>query len=306
MGGVTFNEGQDFQGGRVRKGAGRGTMVAGGGIGAVVIAVVATLLSGGSINPADLLSAFVGDGTSTSADGATDVETLGDCTVEQANTDRDCRLAATAYSLDEFWAKTLPAQAGTNYVEPGVVSFSGSVQTGCGSASAAMGPFYCPPDQTVYIDVSFYDELKSRFGASGGPLAEEYVIAHEFGHHIEQLSGAMDSANRSGSGPTSDSVRIELMADCLAGMWAGDASRTTYPPRTKPFLSPITDAQLKDALDAAASVGDDHIQQEATGRVSPEGFTHGTSEQRMRWFKTGYDGGTLATCNALEVKASDL
>jgi uncharacterized protein len=148
--------------------------------------------------------------------------------------------------------------------------------------------------------VSFFDELRDRFGSSGGPLAEEYVTAHEFGHHIEQLSGVMASADRSGTGPESDSVRIELMADCLAGMWAGNAATTIDPDTGLPFLQEITPAELKDALSAASAVGDDRIQQSATGSVNPEAWTHGSSEQRQRWFMTGYEGGTFQDCNALE------
>ncbi|MEK8229236.1 neutral zinc metallopeptidase [Oerskovia sp. M15] len=204
------------------------------------------------------------------------------------------------HSLDDYWAEALPAQVGVSYAVPDVVSFTGSTQTGCGAATSAVGPFYCPPDQTVYIDVSFFDELRSRFGSSGGRLAEEYVIAHEFGHHIEQLSGAMESADRSGTGPESDSVRIELMADCLAGMWAGNAATNIDAKRGVPFLEEITPEQLADALSAASAVGDDRIQQSATGSVNPEAWTHGSSEQRQRWFMTGYDGGTFQDCNALE------
>ncbi|MGO1341893.1 MAG: neutral zinc metallopeptidase, partial [Cellulosimicrobium funkei] len=139
----------------------------------------------------------------------------------------------------------------------------------------------------------------NRFGANDGGLAEMYVVAHEFGHHIEQLTGAMDSADRQGTGPESDSVRIELMADCLAGMWAGHAATTVDPDTGVTFLAPITKQQLDDALSAASAVGDDRIQEAATGQVNPEGWTHGSSEQRQRWFTTGYEGGTLQDCDAL-------
>jgi predicted metalloprotease len=227
---------------------------------------------------------------------------IADCTAEEANTDRECRLSATVQSLDAYWERVLPQQAGVQYVQPPVVSFSGSTTTACGPASSSTGPFYCPPDQTVYIDVSFFDVLTSEFGASGGSLGEMYVVAHEVGHHIEQQIGAMDAANRRGSGPESDSVRIELMADCLAGMWVGDAATTVDPDTGVTFLDPITDEELRQALSAAAAVGDDHIQQQATGQINPEGFTHGTSEQRMRWFAIGYNGGTLEDCNALDAR----
>jgi len=297
---VTFNEGGSFEGGRVRKGGrGKGPVIAGGGIAAVLVAVVVALLNGGDLG--SVLGAVSDQVVQPS--GAEDTgqqQFVDDCTAEQANTERECRLSATAQSLDAYWAEALPAQVGVEYVLPEVYSFTASTQTGCGAATSAVGPFYCPPDQTVYIDVSFFDELRDRFGSSGGPLAEEYVTAHEFGHHIEQLSGVMSSADRSGTGPESDSVRIELMADCLAGMWAGNAATTIDPRTGVPFLQEITPDQLKDALSAASAVGDDRIQQSATGSVNPEAWTHGSSEQRQRWFMTGYDGGTFQDCNALE------
>jgi predicted metalloprotease len=295
---VTFNEGGQFEGGRVRRGGGgRGVAVAGGGIGALVIALLAMFLGGGDLGPVTQVLTESGQQPQSVGDGQ--AQYVDDCTAEQANTDRECRLSGTVQSLDAYWERVLPEQAGVQYVQPPVESFAGGTNTACGAASSATGPFYCPPDQTVYVDVSFFDELRDRFGSSGGPFAEMYVTAHEVGHHIEQLVGAMDAADRGGSGPESDSVRIELMADCLAGMWAGEASRVVDPDTGVTFLEPITEAQLRDAFSAAAAVGDDRIQQQATGQVNPEGFTHGTSEQRVRWFSIGYNNGTLQDCNAL-------
>ncbi|WP_336708525.1 KPN_02809 family neutral zinc metallopeptidase [Oerskovia sp. USHLN155] len=297
---MTFNEGGSFEGGRVRKGGrGKGPVIAGGGIAAVLVAVVFALLNGGDLG--SVLGAVSDQVVQPSgAEDTAQQQFVEECTVEQANTERECRLSATALSLDDYWSEALPQQVGVEYVVPEVYSFTGSTQTGCGAATSAVGPFYCPPDQTVYIDVSFFDELRDRFGSSGGPLAEEYVTAHEFGHHIEQLTGVMASADRSGTGPESDSVRIELMADCLAGMWAGNAATNIDATRGVPFLQEITPDQLKDALSAASAVGDDRIQQSATGSVNPEAWTHGSSDQRQRWFMTGYDGGTFQDCNALE------
>jgi predicted metalloprotease len=217
------------------------------------------------------------------------------------NSDRACRAALTFASLDTFWAQALPAQAGVKYRTPTMNEYSGSVDTPCGTASNAVGPFYCPADETIYIDVSFFDQLVSQFGGPDGNLAEEYVVAHEFGHHIEQLDGSMNRANRGGTGADSDSVRIELKADCLAGMWADNAT-TTDRGDGKPYMQPITQSDLQNALGAAASVGDDHIQQSMTGRVNPESFTHGTSAQRENWFTTGYNNGTLQTCDTLSAK----
>ena len=297
---MTFNEGGSFDGNRVSKrGRGRAVAATGGGIGAVLLAVVVYFANQNGVD----VSGLLGQQGATQIQGeGTDTEQLGECTAQEANSDRECRLAATSITLDEYWSDALPQQTRVQYVLPDVVSFSASTSTGCGSASSATGPFYCPPDQTVYIDVSFFDELRSRFGSSGGPLAEEYVIAHEFGHHIQQITGVMDQADRGGTGADSDSVRIELMADCLAGMWAGNAATTIDPETGRPFLEPITSAQLADALSAASAVGDDRIQQQATGTTNPEAWTHGSSEQRQRWFTIGYEGGTFDECNALNAR----
>ncbi|RZS61147.1 KPN_02809 family neutral zinc metallopeptidase [Xylanimonas ulmi] len=296
---MTFSEGGKFEGGRVRKGGGtrRTGAIAGGGLGAVIVALLAMFFgNGGDI--AGLTDALTGaDGAQQQATG--EDQFVADCTALQANTDLDCELSATAQALDAYWQDVLPEQAGVQYTQPGVYSFTQAVDTACGPATADTGPFYCPPDQTIYVDVSFYDELTSRFGSSGGPLARKYVVAHEMGHHIENLIGAMDEANRGGTGAASDSVRIELMADCLAGMWAAHAATTLDPDTGIPFLNPLTEADVRDALSAASAVGDDRIQQQATGRVNPEAFTHGTSQQRVRWFTAGYNGGTLQTCDAL-------
>jgi predicted metalloprotease len=296
---VTFQEGGSFEGGRVRKGGGgRGPLVAGGGIGAVLVALAVAFFSGQT--GIDLSGLTGGGGGDAGALGEGQAQYVDDCTAQEANTTRECRLNATVQSLDAYWSTALPEQGGVEYVEPGVVSFTGQVSTGCGAATSAVGPFYCPPDQTVYVDLGFYDDLTTRFGASGGSLAEMYVVAHEFGHHVEQQVGAMDAADRSGTGPASDSVRIELMADCLAGMWTGHAATTVDPDTGVTFLEPITDQELADALSTASAVGDDRIQEAATGQVNPEAWTHGSSEQRQRWFTVGYEGGTLQDCDTLQ------
>jgi predicted metalloprotease len=297
---MTFSSGGKFEGGRVQRGSGGRTgIIAGGGIGGVVLVALVVLISGGDLG--DVFNAVSGGGGLTGSVQPGDAQTgwVEECSAEEANTDRQCRLNATVQSLDAFWATALKEQAKVTYTEPPVMSFDGSVSTPCGTASSSTGPFYCPTDQTIYIDVSFYDELQSEFGAQGGPLAEEYVVAHEMGHHIENLTGALEEANRSGTGADSDSVRIELMADCLAGMWAGHAATTVDPDTGVTFLEPITDQQLQQAIDAAGAIGDDKIQEQMQGSADPDSFTHGTYAQRVRWFKTGYNGGTLATCNTL-------
>jgi predicted metalloprotease len=296
---MTFTEGGKFEGGRVRKGGGGRTgAIAGGGIGALLVALLAMFFGGdGDLSQ---LTGALGGGEEQQTTG--EDQFIGACTAEQANTDPECGLSATVQSIDAYWQGALPQQAGVRYTMPEVVSFSGATSTACGPATADTGPFYCPPDQTVYIDLSFYDDLVSRFGSSGGLLAREYVVAHEMGHHIENIIGAMDQADRGGSGATSDSVRIELMADCLAGMWAGHASTTVDPDTGVPFLKPLSQQDLQDAVSAAQSVGDDHIQSQATGRINPDLFTHGTSAQRVRWFALGYNGGTVETCDALHAR----
>lgn len=154
--------------------------------------------------------------------------------------------------------------------------------------------------------MSFYEVLRTDFGTTGGPLAQMYITAHEVGHHIEHITGVLGDADRGGSGADSDSVRVELMADCLAGMWAGAAATTPDPDTGRPFLEPITDAQLRDALDAAAAVGDDRIQEASGSSVDPHQFTHGSATQRQRWFTRGYERGSFDACNTFEVADLDL
>ena len=282
---MTFQEGGRFGGGRVRKSSGGGKVAVGGG--AVGLLVLVFYLFTG----ADL-SGLTGGAQDP---GAGTESTVDECTAEQANTDRECRYSATLDSLDTFWSATLPA-AGLQYSQPDAYSFTEAISTGCGNATSATGPFYCPPDTTIYVDVSFFDQL-TQLGAEDGPLAEQYVIAHEYGHHVQQLTGVMDRADRQGTGADSDSVRVELQADCYAGLWAGHAATTVDPNTDVTYLEPITPAQLQNALGAAAAVGDDNIQEQSAGGVNPDSWTHGSSEQRERWFTTGYEQGTMAACD---------
>ncbi|WP_369828340.1 neutral zinc metallopeptidase [Cryobacterium sp. M25] len=161
---------------------------------------------------------------------------------------------------------------------------------GGGGAASATGPFYCPPDATIYIDTAFFGDLRTRFGSSGGPLAEMYIVAHEWGHHIQNLDGTLAASHDGQTGAGSNAVRVELQADCFAGAWAGAASGTRETGGV-PLLMPITPAQIQDALSAASAIGDDRIQESMQGQVNPEACTHGSSEQRQRWFQTGFDEG---------------
>lgn len=281
---MTFQEGGSFGGGRVRKGGGGKAVAGGGAVGLLVLVIY--LFTGADLS--GITGAAQDPGPQTS-------ETVGPCTAEQANTDRECLYSGTLDSLDTFWSAALPA-AGGQFSQPDAVSFTSAVATGCGNASSSTGPFYCPPDATIYVDVSFFDQL-AQLGAEDGPLAEQYVIAHEYGHHIQNITGVMDQANRQGTGADSDSVRVELQADCYAGLWAGDAATTVDPDTGVPYLEPITQEQLQNALGAAAAVGDDNIQEQSGGDVNPEAWTHGSSEQRERWFTTGYEQGTIEACD---------
>jgi predicted metalloprotease len=219
-------------------------------------------------------------------------------TGREANESIDCRMAAAADSLDTYWSTTLPQQ-GVEYTSTQIILFSGQTNTGCGAASSAIGPFYCPGDQTIYLDTEFYDQLRSQFGSSGGPLAEMYVVAHEWGHHVQNISGIMNGLDLRDTGPNSDAVRLEVQADCFAGAWVG-AAQETLDENGRPFLEPVTQQQINDALSAAAAVGDDRIQETTQGQVNPERWTHGSSEMRMRWFTAGLQGGPNA-CNTFEV-----
>ena len=171
-------------------------------------------------------------------------------------------------------------------------SSTASIQTGCGGATSAVGPFYCPNDRYVYIDLGFFDQLQSQLGARGGPLAEAYILAHEYGHHVQNLTGVLRSANRD-TGPQGGQVRVELQADCYAGLWVGNALDTG-------FIEEITRQDVADALDAAAAVGDDRIQERAQGRVVPESWTHGSAEQRQSWFVRGIEGSGPQSCDTFQ------
>lgn len=248
--------------------------IGGGGVVGVVVLII-YLLAGGE-----------GGAGLNLGEGGT--ELAAECqTGEDANQRDDCRIVAVVNSVQAYWTRNLEG-----YTEATTVFFTELTDTGCGTASSQVGPFYCPLDETIYIDLGFYDQLRTQFGANGGPFAEAYVIAHEYGHHVQNLLRLLEQAKPGEAGPQSKAVRIELMADCFAGRWAQGAVDTG-------FIEELTAEDIKDGLDAAAAVGDDRIQENLQGRVDPESWTHGSSESRQKWFLTGYEASNVNECDTL-------
>ena len=294
---MTFNDDAKYSGQGVRKSGRRtGLAVGGGGLGLVAIVLLSQLLG---VDLSGLLGGGTSGGSSQSESTAlTNCETGAD-----ANADAECRVGFSYDSLDAYWAQQAPAM-GLDYVSPTIQLFTDSVDTGCGAATSAVGPFYCPADQQIYLDTAFYDTLRTQFDATAGPLSQLYIVGHEWGHHIQNRAGTFASADTSQTGPTSDAVRVEVQADCFAGAWLGSAAETTDADGTR-LLEPITDAQIADALNAASAIGDDRIQEKTQGQVNPETWTHGSSEMRQKWFTTGYTNGAAA-CDTFAVADADL
>jgi uncharacterized protein len=273
----------DVRGRRVGPG---GLAAGGGGLGlaGLVIYLLITLLSGGGGlgQLAPLEDQQVGQGDTPS-------EVSQECqTGQDANERQDCRIVAVVNSVQKFWDGVFQ-RSNRQYQYVDTVFFTDGVQTDCGFADSQVGPFYCPRDQLVYIDLGFFDEL-SRFGAEDTPFTEAYVIAHEYGHHVQDLLGVLDRIQGDQQGPESLAVRSELQADCYAGVWAANAVKTG-------LIEELTQADVNSGLDAASAIGDDRIQERTTGQVNPETWTHGSSEQRRRWFSRGYEEGRPAVCD---------
>ncbi|GIH46339.1 KPN_02809 family neutral zinc metallopeptidase [Microbispora rosea] len=288
---MDFRDDVDLDASQVEEGGGGfpgGGLAIGGGVIGVVALVVALVLG---VNPADLLS-----GGDSSSGGSTGARPASDLTAQcKKGSDADqsdkCRVVGVVNSVQKYWRDAFAERGKQPYRNARTVLFTNAVTTGCGRASSAVGPFYCPADSRVYLDLGFFTELESRFGAKGGPFAQAYVIGHEYGHHVQNLLGTTRRAGGDSQGADSASVRLELQADCYAGVWAKNAVDTGF------YESPFTKADIQEALDAAAAVGDDRIQERTQGRVDPEGWTHGSSRQRVKWFTTGYTTGSPARCD---------
>ncbi|TML15094.1 MAG: hypothetical protein E6G33_09045 [Actinobacteria bacterium] len=270
------------------RGVGPGGIAVGGGglgiVGLVIYLLIALLSNGGNAlgQLAPLENQQVGQG-----DSPADINS--ECrTGQDANRRQDCRIVAVVNSVQKFWDGVF-RRSNRQYQYVDTVFFSGQVDTGCGTADSQVGPFYCPADKLVYIDLGFFDEL-GRFGAQDTPFVESYVIAHEYGHHVQDQLGLLDKIRGSPTGPESLGVRSELQADCYAGVWAAHAVETG-------LVEQLTQVDINSGLDAAGAIGDDRIQEQTQGQVNPETWTHGSSEQRRRWFSQGYETGKPAACD---------
>jgi predicted metalloprotease len=292
---MTFNENADIGSSKARRRGRTAAIAGGGGVGVIGIAVLLISVFTGQ----DLTGLLgVGGGGAPQPQGGGAI--IEDCaTGQDANENDDCRLVFGAEVIDQFWAKTLEG-----YREPQLVIVEEQTSSQCGVASNATGPFYCPPEETVYVDPTFFGLLRSQYDASAGELAQLYVLAHEYGHHVQNLTGVFQDHPNNGTGPDSNGVRTELQADCFAGAWVA-AMTEEKDADGDPYLEAPTPQQIADALNAAAAVGDDHIQEQSGGQVNPESWSHGSSEQRQRWFDTGREGG-VGACDTFSVSGSQL
>lgn len=279
---MQFNDSARLDPSQMSSGGGGGRLVIGGGM-SIVIAIVALLLG---INPAEILGGGAAPSTTTGGVDFSNCQTGADIAK-----DRNCRFVAYTNSIQAYWGSVM----GSDYKQAKTHFFTGQAATGCGTATSDVGPFYCPNDQTVYLDNTFFDDiLKGQLGAQGGDAAEAYVIAHEYGHHVQDLTGILDKVQSAGNstGANSPQVSLELQADCYAGVYLNHA---TDDPNSA--IQSITQNDLNVAVDAAVSVGDDRIQRKSQGTVNPDAWTHGSSAQRKRWLSVGFSSGDPSKCN---------
>ena len=286
---MTFRENANIGGGRARRGGGGGGgMAVGGGIGALLLALLVMLFGG---DPGQVLQP-----QSQGQDSSAQNVDLAECrTGADADENVDCRMKGGMATLETYWTEVYPRAAPAT-----AILFSGGVNTQCGQASSAVGPFYCPLDRQIYLDTSFFQQLEGQLGAEGGSLGELYVLAHEYGHHIQNYTGALQAPQQSRQGEESGAVRVELQADCFAGAWVGHVAQGE-----DALLEPPTEEQIRSALSAAAAVGDDSIQERMQGQVTPHTWTHGSSEQRMGWFMRGYQSADANQCDVLNAASVD-
>jgi predicted metalloprotease len=271
----------------------------GGGLGIIglIIWLVVQFMSGGGSSGSGGGTVLDSLGSGGAGNAATNNDVASEChTGADANRDLDCAVVADIDSIQAYWTRELP-RLGARYVDAPTVWFTNAISTGCGQASSGMGPFYCPADKRVYIDLTFYNDLRTQFHAQGGLFVDAYVLAHEYGHHVQDLLGTESKVQAGVTGPKSGSVRLELQADCYAGVWAQHAT-TTPGPDGQVLISSITQDDVNRALDTAGRIGDDYIQTHlGGGRVDRSSFTHGTSAQREKWFTTGYRTGDPRQCD---------
>ncbi len=271
------------------RGRGKGAAIGGGGLGIVGLLIALVL----GVNPADLTGGGGTPGGGFAQDTAVDTDDLAErCrTGADADTDAQCRVVALDNSLTDYWSTAF-----RGFRPASTRIFSGSVTTGCGQASSAVGPFYCPPDEGIFLDLGFFDELRTQYGARGGDFAVAYVLAHEYGHHIQTLTGQSERSRSlpEQKGPQGASTRLELQADCYTGVWAGNAERDGF--------VTFDDTDIDEGLSAAAAVGDDRIQETTQGRVEPESWTHGSADQRQKWFRTGLRSGDPGDCDTFAAR----
>jgi predicted metalloprotease len=295
-GGTGGMGGMRFPGGLGGMGGGGSRMRGGGlGIGGIIILFIIGWILG--INPLTLLS---GGGLDTSgySGGAVEQQTAGGGSFSSPQQEELKDFVAVVLAdTEDTWHQLLP-QVGAEYRDPKLVLFSGGAQSGCGFAQSAVGPFYCPADEKVYLDLEFFDELSQRFGAPGD-FAQAYVIAHEVGHHVQTVLGIEEQVRQARQGMSETdsnalSVRVELQADCFSGVWANHAHQER---------GLIEAGDIEEALGAASAVGDDTLQKRSSGRVVPDSFTHGSAEQRVRWFETGYRSGKIDACDTFSAKS---
>lgn len=288
---MQYNDNARLDSSQMASGGGgrRGGTIALGGGAAVLVAILAMVFG---IDPSALLGTGAADaGQTESASDWAKCETGADIAA-----DRDCRFVAYTNSIQSYWDS-----AYANYEVTQTKIFTGQTATACGTATSAVGPFYCPIDKVVYLDESFFDTmLRGQLGAQGGDAAEAYVIAHEYGHHISNLTGVLSQAQSAGNstGPKSAQVRLELQADCYAGAWLKNAAKDPNSP-----IQQVTADDVNRAVDAALAVGDDRIQLESTGSVSPESWTHGSAQMRKYWLAVGFNDGDPNKCNTFAADA---